>query len=67
MKLNQELSYKELCKELGEKEIQGGKSRKNQISKLQKKYEIEKVGRGKYIIKHQLTSQEIQDAEDERN
>ena len=67
MKLNQEISYKELCKELGEKEIQGGKNRSNQISRLQKKYEIDKIGRGKYIIKRQLTAQEIQDAEDEKN
>lgn len=67
MELNKELSYKELCFQLGDKEINSGKGRKLQLEKWQEQYNIEKVGRGKYIIHNQLAKEESQAVKDRKN
>ena len=65
--MNKELTYSELCKQLNEKEQQGGHNRKVHIEKLQERYDIEKVGRGKYIIHKQLSKEESQAIQDRKN
>ena len=62
-----ELTYSELCQELNEQEQKGGHNRKVHIEKLQEKYNIEKIGRGKYIIHGQLTKEESQAIKDRKN
>lgn len=65
--MNKELTYSELCQQLNEKEQQGGHNRKAHIEKLQERYDIEKVGRGKYIIHKKLTVEESQAIKDRKN
>ena len=67
MELNKELSYKELCQQLGDEEINSGKGRKLQLEQWREKYDIEKIGRGKYIIHGQLTKEESQAIKDKKN
>ena len=62
-----ELTYSELCLELNEQEQKGGHNRKVHIEKLQEKYNIEKIGRDKYIIHGQLTKEESQAIKDRKN
>lgn len=50
MRLNVEISYKELCAEMGEKPVNGGTNRSRQMKRFFKRVDIEKIGRGKYII-----------------
>lgn len=67
MKLNEELNYKDVCRELNDKEINSGKGRNLQLARWQEKYNIEKVGRGKYIIYNALSQDEQQDKKDKKN
>lgn len=67
MEFNKELSYKELCQQLKDEEINSGKGRRLQLEKWQEKYNIEKIGRGKYIIHGQLTKEESQAIKDKKN
>lgn len=67
MSKEKELTYSELCQELNEQEQKGGHNRKVHIEKLQEKYNIEKIGRGKYIIYGQLTKEESQVIKDKKN
>lgn len=67
MELNKELTYKELCKELNDEKINSGKGRKLQMERWQTQYDIEKVGRGKYIVHGQLTKEESQAIKDRKN
>lgn len=62
-----ELTYPELCQELNEQEQKGGHNRKVHIEKLQEEYNIEKIGRGKYIVHGQLTKEESQVIKDRKN
>lgn len=62
-----ELTYSQLCQELNEQEQKGGHNRKVHIEKLQEEYNIEKIGRGKYIIHGQLTKEESQAIKDRKN
>lgn len=57
MRLNELLSYKEICEEMNESILSGGRSRKNQLEKWQKNYEIEKI-KTKYIIKREFEEYE---------
>lgn len=63
----EKLSYSELCHKLGEKERSGGRNRKLHIENLQERYNIEKVGYGKYIIHGQYTTEEKQLIQAEKN
>lgn len=67
MSKEKELTYSELCQELNEQEQKGGHNRKVHIEKLQEKYNIEKIGRGKYIVHGQLTKEESQVIKDRKN
>lgn len=67
MKLNQELSYKEICKEFNDEIFANSRKRQCQLNRWNKIAKVEKVGRGKYIIKRLLSQQEIQDNEDKNN
>ena len=67
MSKEKELTYSELCQELNEQEQKGGHNRKVHIEKLQEKYNIEKINRGKYIIHGQLTKEESQAIKDRKN
>lgn len=67
MSKEKELTYSELCQELNEQEQKGGHNRKVHIEKLQEEYNIEKIGRGKYIIHGQLTKEESQAIKDRKN
>ena len=67
MELNKELTYKELCKELNDEEVNSGKGRKLQMERWQTQYDIEKVGRGKYIVHKKLTVEESQAIKDRKN
>lgn len=67
MRLNVEISYKELCAEMGESPISGGTNRNRQLKRFNKKYEIIKVGRGKYSILRERTLEEIQLKSDQNN
>lgn len=67
IKFNEEIKYKELCQMLNEKEVAGGTNREKQLTRLNKKYVIEKVGRGKYIIKRCRTEEEIKLNNDKKN
>lgn len=67
MKFNQELSYKEICKELGQDEAKSGRAREQQLNKWNQLYDIEKVGRGKYIIHRARTQKEIKEIKDSKN
>lgn len=67
LKLNKELSYKEVCQQLGDIEINSGKGRKLQLERWQEQYNIEKISRGKYIIHGQLSKEESQSIKDRKN
>lgn len=67
MEFNKELTYKELCQEFGESPVNGGTNRDRQLSRIRKKYEVEKIGRGKYIVKKEKSKQEIQFESDRKN
>lgn len=67
MRLNEELNYKQVCAELNDKPVQGGDHRKRQLAQWNKLAEVEKIGRGKYIIHRELSIKEIQDNEDTEN
>lgn len=58
MRLNEPLSYKEVCAEMNDVLKTGGKNRKLQLEKWQQDYDIEKVGM-KYIIKRKYRKEEI--------
>ena len=60
MQYNTELSYAELCAQLGLTPQTGGKQKKLQLIQINKLYEVEKVKnkRGKYIIHRELSSEE---------
>ena len=55
---NQELSYKELCKMMGDRERKGGSSREVQMKRWLKDYEIIRVGRGKFVVTKELAQEE---------
>lgn len=67
MDYEKELSYKELCKIFNEKESKSGNVRKYQMERWQTQYDIEKVGRGKYIVHKQLSKEESQAVKDRKN
>lgn len=67
MEFEKELSYKQICQEFGESESSSGRVRQLQLSRWQEKYNIEKIGRGKYIIHGQLTKEESQAIKDKKN
>lgn len=57
LRLNELLNYKEVCEEMNDTLAFGGRSRKQQLVKWQREYEIEKIGT-KYIIKRELKEYE---------
>lgn len=67
MEFEKELSYKQLCFLTGEKESSSGNVRKYQLERWQEQYDIEKIGRGKYIVHGQLTKEESQAIKDRKN
>lgn len=67
MEFEKELNYKQICKEFGESESSSGRARQLQLNRWQEKYNIEKIGRGKYIIHGQLTKEESQTIKDRKN
>lgn len=67
MEFEKELSYKQLCSLMGEEESSSGNVRKYQLERWQEQYNIEKIGRGKYIIHGQLTKEESQTIKDRKN
>ena len=67
MEFEKELSYKQLCSLTGEEESSSGNVRKYQLERWQEKYNIEKIGRGKYIVHGQLTKEESQTIKDRKN
>lgn len=67
MEFEKELSYKQLCSLTGEEESSSGNVRKYQLERWQEQYNIEKIGRGKYIIHGQLTKEESQAIKDRKN
>ena len=67
MKFEKELSYKELCQVFNEQESKSGNVRRYQLERWQTQYDIEKVGRGKYIIHKQLSKEESQAIQDRKN
>ena len=67
MEFEKELSYKQICKEFDESESSSGRVRQLQLNRWQEQYDIEKVGRGKYIIHGQLTKEESQAIQDRKN
>lgn len=68
MKLNEEMTYKQLCEDFKlEPALNSGKKRKLQLEQLQQEYDIEKVGRGKYIIHKQYSTEEKELIQAEKN
>lgn len=67
MEFEKELSYKQICQEFDESESSSGRVRQLQLNRWQEQYDIEKVGRGKYIIHGQLTKEESQAIQDRKN
>ena len=67
IEFNKEINYKELCQMIGEDEVVGGANRDRQLSRMNKNYVIEKVGRGKYIIKRKRSEEEIKLNSDTKN
>lgn len=61
------LNYKEICEVMGDEESKSGNVRKYQLEHWRELYDIEKVGRGKYIIHRELSSDEQQMAKDRKN
>ena len=67
MEFEKELSYKQMCSLMGEEESSSGNVRKYQLERWQEQYDIEKIGRGKYIVHGQLTKEESQTIKDRKN
>lgn len=67
MELNKELTYQELCKLFNEKESRSGSVRKYQMERWQESYNIEKVKRGRYIIRGEYTPEQKQLIKAEKN
>lgn len=67
MEFEKELSYKQMCSLMEEEESSSGNVRKYQLEHWREQYNIEKVGRGKYIIHSQLTKEESQALKDRKN
>lgn len=67
MEFEKELSYKQMCSLTGEEESSSGNVRKYQLERWQTQYNIEKVGRGKYIVHSQLSKEESQAIKDRKN
>ncbi len=67
MEFEKELSYKQMCSLTGEEESSSGNVRKYQLERWQIQYNIEKIGRGKYIVHNQLTKEESQAIKDRKN
>ena len=68
MKLNEEMTYKQLCEDFKlEPALNSGKKRKLQLEQLQQEYDIEKIGRGKYIIHKQYSAEEKELIQAEKN
>lgn len=67
MELNKELSYPDLCKIMGEKESRSGNVRKYQMERWQESYDIQKLKRGRYIIKAEYTPEQVQMIRAEKN
>lgn len=67
MEFGKELSYKQICKEFGESESSSGRVRQLQLNRWQEEYNIEKIGRGKYIIHGRLSKEESQAIKDRKN
>lgn len=67
IEFNKELKYKELCKMLNEEEVVGGANRERQLSRMNKRYEVEKIGRGKYMVKREKSEEEIKLNSDKQN
>lgn len=67
MELNKELSYPELCKIMGEKESRSGNVRKYQMERWQESYDIQKLKRGRYVIKAEYTPEQTQMIKAEKN
>lgn len=67
MEFEKELSYKQMCSLMGEEESSSGNVRKYQLERWQEQYDIEKIGRGKYIVHSQLTKEESQTIKDRKN
>lgn len=68
MKLNQSLTYKQLCEELNIQFKKSGRNRDLQIQSLQEQYEIEKLPqRNSYIIHRELSPEEKQYIQDSKN
>ncbi len=67
MTYGEEITYKQLCEEMKEPPQQNGKGRQNQLNRWGKQYNIEKIGRGKYVIKREWTEDEKIELKDSEN
>lgn len=69
MRINEILTYKELCEELELSPKKSGRNRDLQLEKLKEEYDIEKLidQRGKYIIHRELSKEEKQYIQDSKN
>lgn len=67
MKLNKEFTYSELCELMGEKESRSGSVRKYQMERWQESYDIQKLKRGRYVIKAEYTPEQTQMIKAEKN
>lgn len=67
MEFEKELNYKQICSLMGEEESSSGNVRKYQLERWQEDYNIDKIGRGKYIVHGQLTKEESQSIKDRKN
>lgn len=67
LELNKELSYKDICRQMNEKESASGNVRKYQLERWREEYEIEKIGRGKYIALRRYSSEESDMIKAEKN
>lgn len=67
MELNKELTYQQLCQFFNEKESRSGNVRKYQMERWQELYDIQKISRGKYIIKSKYTPEQTEMIKAEKN
>ena len=67
MELNKELTYQQLCQFFNEKESRSGNVRKYQMERWQELYDIQKISRGKYIIKSEYTPEQTEMIKAEKN
>lgn len=67
MEFEKELNYKQICSLMGEEESSSGNIRKYQLKRWQEDYNIDKIGRGKYIVHGQLSKEESQSIKDRKN